>query len=276
MRFNIIILSPQQDPNYKHNLCFLEVADVLKFSLEDLGHDVLLNSNLIKDGFNIILGYHFLDGKKLPPGYRFIIYQLEELGAEGGWPPHIIETLRSDCFVWDFCEQNIEYLAERGIQAYLKPIGFHPKMERIPHQDNKDIDILFYGSINHRRRKILHHLQKRFNTHILFGLYGKQRDEWIGRSKIVVSIYYYEKKQFDYVRLFYLMNNKVFTIIEDTPHRKYEDFLVYAQYDEIVDTCAYYLENEPLRKAIAEKTYLQFSNYPETEFLSDVLRKMKI
>ncbi len=274
MRFNIVLVQPEGCPSYSHNQCFLEVAHVLRYGLEDLGHQVIFGKGLEKEGYNVILGYHLLGGKRLPEGFKYIVYQLEQLTNPEGWPPEIINTLKSSCIVWDFSEQNMEWLAKHGINAIYKPIGFHPKMARIQPCQKKEIDILFYGSLNARREKILTQLQKKFKTKILFGVYGEERDYWISRAKLVLLIHYYETKLFDEVRLSYLMNNGIFTIVENTPYKKYEDLLIFTDYEKLVDICDYYLKNKTLRNKIAERIFKGFSHYPETEFLGKALTLM--
>lgn len=274
-KFNLTLASSTSEKENIHAQCFREIALVLKLGLEDLGYEVFFGTGLRKDCTNIILGYHFLGGKKLPPGYNYIIYQLEQLSENGLLPLKILNTLKSqNTFVWDFTERNVEFLAEHGIEAIYKPIGFHPGLNRVQHCKDKDVDVLFYGSRNPRRIKILSELYEKFELKVLSGAYGQDRDHWIARSKIVLVFYFYETKYFDNVRISYLLNNKAFTIVEDTPHKKYEDLLVYADYDRIVETCGHYLEHEKLRREVAEKGFEGFSHYPETEFLKKALAQM--
>ncbi|MFQ5677421.1 MAG: hypothetical protein ACE5G1_16150, partial [bacterium] len=275
-KFNIVIASSAKEKERLHSQCFFEIALVLKYGLEELGYEVWSTDGLRRDCTNIILGYHLLDGKVLPKGYDCIIYQLEELHAQGSLPFRILDTLSSpDVIVWDFSQQNIEFLANLGINAIHKPIGFHPQMYRINHSPEKNVDVLFYGSKNERRLRLLRALDKTCNLKMLFGAYGAVRDQWIARSKIVVSIYYYETKFYDDVRMSYLLNNKVFTIVEDTPHRQHEDFVIYTDYDNIVDTCQYYIEKPALRTEITEKAFQRFAEYPESEFLKMALSKSR-
>ncbi len=273
MKFNIVLALPPEDrESFVHAQCFLETADLLRYGLEDLGYEVIFGEGLQRDHLNIILGYQFLYGQKISSEYKCIVYQLEELSELEGWPLKNLETLMSpSCVVWDFSERNIDFLAERGIRAVLKPLGFHQKMFRIKYRQNKDVDILFYGSKNERRMKILKELERKFNVEILCGIYGHERDEWIARSKIVLSIYYYQTKLFDDVRIGYLMNNKSFSIIEDSPNKKYDDFLVYIPYEQLVERCEYYLNNDDLRREKAKQAFQGFREYPESEFLKRAL-----
>jgi hypothetical protein len=274
MRFNIAIAQSRFEKERVHSECFMEVAHVLKFGLEDSGHEVVFANGFQKDRLNIVLGYHNFKGDRLPTGYNYIIYQLEALSEQSQWCLSIINTLKSDsCIVWDFSQENIDLLARKGIKAILKPIGFHPNMHILKHRQRKDVDVLFYGSKNERRLKILRELDKKFRLKVLFGVYGEERNQWISRSKIVISIYFYESKLFDDVRISFLANNGVFSIIEDSPHRKYDDFLTYVSYDRLVEQCEFYLGNDNLRQQSAEKAFRGFSEYPESEFLKTALAK---
>jgi hypothetical protein len=68
-----------------------------------------------------------------------------------------------------------------------------------------------------------------------------------------------------------LANNKVFSIIEDSPHKKYSEFLAYESYDRLVKQCEFYLGEHRLRQQVAERAFLGFSEYPESEFLKSAL-----
>jgi len=275
-KFNLAVATSASEKENLHAQFFREIALILKLGLGELGHEVFMGEGLRKDSMNIILGYHLIGGKKLPPGYKYIIYQLEQLSENGLLPLSILNTLKSEnTVIWDFTERNVEFLAEHGIDAIYKPIGFHPLLNCVQHCEEKDVDVLFYGSRNPRRIKILSELNERFNLKVLFGIYGKDRDHWIARSKIVIALHYYETKYFDDVRLTYLLNNKAFTVVEDTPHKKYENFLIYTDYDRITETCGYYLEQEKLREKAAHKAFSEFSEYPEAEFLKTALAQME-
>lgn len=274
--FNILLALPEIESDRIHAMSLRETCYVLRYGLEDLGYRVLFGEELRKDCLNVILRYQSFNGRPLPQGYRCIVYQFEQLSEDHGWSStmQVLETLKSAFAVWDCNIENVDFLKKRGIHAIHKPIGFHPKMFRIRHDAPKDIDILFYGSLNDRRIKVLKELQERYNTKIVFGIYGDQRDALINRAKIVAQIYFYEAKLFEDVRVSYLLNNKVFSILETTPHKRYEDVLVYADYDNFVETCDYYLKNDRLRDEIAEKSFDAFSRYPESGFLERALAEL--
>ncbi len=282
MKFNIVLVGTQNKKDLVHLKILLDVSQILQLGLEDLGHEVSLGSSLTKDTLNIILGYHHLWGKRLPADYDCIIYQLEQFYENdesavdllSNFKAEYHRTLRSCRYICDFSKANIEYLANCGIKATYKPIGFHPKMQRIKSDTKKDIDILFYGSTNPRRLRILNELAKKHTVIRLFGVYGSERDDYISRAKIVLGVHFYQAMLFDEVRTTFLMNNSTFMVLEDTPHRKYDEVLVYAEYDKLIETCEYYLENENLISEKAAQAFHVFSRYPESEFLKSAIEEL--
>jgi len=92
--------------------------------------------------------------------------------------------------VWDYDEQNIEVLnlIRDDVKLHvLKPYKDWSKFKPV----NKDIDILFYGSMNEHRSKVLDELKKRYNVVILNTWDDKVLDSNIIRSKILLNIHYY-------------------------------------------------------------------------------------
>src|SRR5580658_4511667 len=66
------------------------------------------------------------------------------------------------------------------------PLGYVPELRRIQASKVQNIDVLFYGSLNERRSRILQALKDSgVKVHSAFGVYGKERDALIARSKIV-------------------------------------------------------------------------------------------
>lgn len=94
--------------------------------------------------------------------------------------------------VWDYDEQNIEVLklirpdVKLHILKPYKDWSKYPKVE-------KDIDILFYGSTNEHRIKLLDVLKKKYNV-VHFkenNSHWEDLDQYILRSKILLNIHYY-------------------------------------------------------------------------------------
>jgi hypothetical protein len=274
-QYHLCLSVPQASPWIA--LTFKEIALLLLHSFNSLGTPCTFKNNLIsKEKTNILLHYQNIDERdKQLQEIKYIPYQLEQLGT-GDWQDSA-ETqriLRGAAEIWDYSRQNIKFLGKLGLSAQYLPPGFHEKLETIQPAE-KDIDILFYGLLNERRRKILHSLQKqnRFKTVILNGAFGEERDRYIARAKIVLNAHFYKTQIFEAIRVSYLLNNKVFVISEqsvDYPYPKVD--LVRAPYAEIVDTCRQYLADYASAQKIAELNYQQFKeNYPMTKLLAKVI-----
>ena len=152
--YRIVIVVPQ---GYQHSLCFAEVAILLKNSLISCGYscDVVVN-DFAKDRINIVLGYHLLEPNPGLKTFDFIPYQLEQLSsAEPDFAQKALQILLLAQEVWDYSPENIVFLAGLGIVAKHVPVGYHKSLEQIPVGQNKDVDVLFFGSKGDRRQKIL-------------------------------------------------------------------------------------------------------------------------
>ena len=73
----------------------------------------------------------------------------------------------------------------------------------------------------------------------LFGVYGKERDAWIERSKLVINHHYYQSQIFEVVRVFYLLTNSVAVVgeVNDTTSidHIYKEGIHPVQYDGLVE-----------------------------------------
>lgn len=273
-RFRVCVIVPR---GYVHAECFVETALLFRHTLLSMGYDCDLTLNeLSKSRINIILGVNLLGPDASFEGYNVILFQLEQLSETEGWfTPQKGEMLARSDAVWDYSLENVSFLKERGIAATYVPLGFHSDLQTIYDDQNKDIDVLFFGSMNDRRSKILSMLRERgYHVKELFGVYGKIRDSYISRSKIVLNIHYYSTNIFEAVRLSYLLNNSVFVITESSPFYPWKGVpLPSVPYNELVAACAYWLENDVEREKMREKMAQAFESlYPMTKILFESLR----
>lgn len=229
-------------PNYPHVHCFDEIAEAFEAALPD-GHKPL------------IFGAHLLNGTNTEMLRGGIIYQTEQITPECWWnrKSHI-ETLEHH-EVWDYSAVNIDALNDMGIfHAHLKPIRYMPcmtKFESVPDEE-KDIDVLFYGSTNPRRNKILNWLKKAgIRVEKPFGVYGHIRDHVIARSKIVLNLHQFDNGIFEIFRCAHLFANSKCVISEygrdkdlDAAHLK---SAVFTKAEHIIETVQYYLKNDERR-----------------------------
>jgi hypothetical protein len=260
----------------------MEVGFLVKHSLTSLGLscDIALN-DLARDRINILLGWHLLEWCDALSSSVYIPYQLEQL-SDTSWTAFADakkEILSRALDVWDYSKENIAFLATRGIGGRLLPVGYHECLERIPTGAAKDIDVLFYGSCCERRGKILDSLSRdgAIAVRSLFGVYGKERDDCIARSRIILNIHYYDTQILEAVRISYLLNNRCFVVSERSEINPYEAVAIpMAGYSDIADTCRGFLSDKDGIEANAANTYRQFKeNYPMVELLEKVLNSTR-
>jgi len=211
----------------------------------------------LSDWPEVVLGAHAanLVGEEIPAGS--VIYNMEPLydGCRS-FSLGYLHTLRTHPVV-DYQRRNVEYLRALGVSAIHMPYGFYEGMRRVP-RAVKDIDVLFFGSINLRRAPVLEALQQSgMNVRIVQGIYGEELDALVARAKIHVNIHYCDSHPLEVVRLNYLLANGGFVIsergwdVED--NAQYAPGLVFSHYDDIVENCRRFVKSEAvdLRTEIA-------------------------
>jgi hypothetical protein len=241
-QYCIWIVTP---PGYPHAAAFDEVAIGLQGGFRELG----LQAPIVRDnrrirGKAIVLGANLLPdmpGVKVPR--KAILFNLEQITPGSEWlTPGYLKLLKHHT-VWDYSVYNIEQLNRLGITNITHcPLGFSDELHCIQHAENKDIDVLFYGSMNARRLEILETLVKTgLKVETLFGVYGDRRDAVIARSRLVLNIHYYPAKIFEIVRISWLLANAVCVISEDSPPESALESvrggIVQAPYAQLVETC---------------------------------------
>lgn len=275
-KFNICIVRPE---NYIHSYAFLELGELIYYSLQELGAEVIITFNNMDPAYkNIIIGCHLLNPdlmSKLPDST--VILNTEQIYSDSkSWNETIIAWAKN-FEVWDYSIRNIEKFGELGIGGvkHLK-IGFQKELVRLNSSIAKDVDILFYGSINERRKKILDQLEKSgLKVKTLFGIYGKERDEWIERSKLVLNHHFYETEIFEIVRVFYLMTNSVAVVGEvnqtTSVDSMYTNGILAAKYGDLANACIELVKNQSLQDSIRSSAVHAISQYPQKIFTQAVI-----
>lgn len=252
-RLAVCIVSP---PGYVHSLAFQEVAETLVHGLRALGHDVVLTDDPRPPGRRpILLGANLLAKLRQKPARGAILYQLEQIDAGSAWLTPEYKALLASHPVWDYSARNAARYAALGLPApRVVPIGYVPQLTRIAPAPDQDVDVLFYGSVNERRQRILDALRARgLRVEAPFGLYGEPRDRLIARAKVVLNVHFYEAKVFEVVRVSYLLANRKCVVSERgadaAEEREFERGVAFAAYDGLVETCARLCADPALRAA---------------------------
>ena len=180
---------------------------------------------------------------------------------------------------------NINYIknTNKNIDYHFIPLCYDSFLEdyynsRIvkKNYNEKDIDILFFGSINKRREKILNSLKRKYKLAIYKKYSNNSNTELcnlIERSKIVLNIMYYDNNIiFDYYRNSFILSTRTLLITEKSSSKDYiiedglielENNVINVEYDKIIETVDYYLKNssEEEYNKLIDTQYNAFKNY---------------
>lgn len=140
----------------------------------------------------------------MPPANKTIIFQMEQVRASSWATNEYLGRLSNSLAVIDYSSDNIAALHERSLpskQLYyvpIRPLQLQPEKNEM----ERDIDVLFYGSIAAERRgRYLNALSEKFNIRVESNLFGDDLQNLLKRTKVVANIHYYEGALLETTRL---------------------------------------------------------------------------
>jgi hypothetical protein len=275
-KINVCVVLPE---GYIPAFAMVELGELVFYSIRELGYSVKLQPNIIDpDAQNIILGCHMLSKDLIPEiPTDTIIINTEQVYAEAiDWNQNTFEWVNK-FQVWDYSEKNISNLNTLGItQVKHLKIGYQKELNRIKKINSRDSDVLFYGSVNDRRAKVLNALKESgLNIQNVFGIYGAEKDALIQRSKVVLNLHYYDSQIFEIIRVFYLLTNSVAVVGEVNPTTSidsmYLNGIYPSQYDSLVESCHELVKDSYQRNLIEHRALETIEQYPQTAFIEPLL-----
>jgi hypothetical protein len=275
MPFAVTIVAP---PGYQHSLAFLELAETVHYGLRALGHDSVLTTDGVLPGRrHVVLGANLLATDPIPLAPDAILYNLEQIAPGSPWlKPEMLALFRRHP-VWDYSARNADALVALGLpRPQVVPIGYVPQLTRIAPAAAEDIDVLFYGTLNERRARVLEALRARgANVVHAFGKYAGERDALIARAKLCLNVHHYDAKVFEIVRVSYLLANARAVVsergadVED--ERAFEPGVAFAPYDRLVDRCLALLAAPDERRRLAQAGFELMRARSEPAYLAAAL-----
>lgn len=281
MKFNIAYMGPEWLFHLRRDFLL-----VLKYSLEDLGHDVVLSGVAI-DGnrFNLVIGAYAqkpeLIAKIAQSGAAYAHINTEIIAGDmlnhnpdkadflGAYLP----SMEEGRFVWDVVLDNVPSYAAYGVNAHFLRWGSHPRMRDITHRQEKDLDFYFFGMLSERRKALLTALKTA-------GLRGTAdhscpyflRNDRVSRAKVQLNLI--QDDRYTHVnsfRICYLADNGCCILTE-----KEHDPANYLKYTEVVpvsqlaDAVREYTSGE-LWKERGERAQADFAEYPMTKLMEELI-----
>ncbi|MGO8933464.1 MAG: hypothetical protein ACLPZ0_11905 [Steroidobacteraceae bacterium] len=260
----LVLIRPSE---WLHASAVAEVMEALVFGFRAIGVTADTGENQILNGaVNIFFMSHVLGAAaaaQLPP--NSIIYNFEQVGGGTNLLTAAFRTAIARCRVWDYSVRNMTRLEPiiGHDRRQVVPIGYVPSLSRIHPAALQDIDVLFYGAVNERRRDILIELQKAgLRVHAPFGVYGAERDALIARAKVVLNIHAHTSKVLEVVRISYLVANRKAVITELDAETEVEpdirDAVAGVPYDRLVAECRRLVADAGERQDLEDRGYAIF------------------
>jgi len=237
-----IHLSIIQPAGYIHSQGFLDQARYARYQFRRLGAQVTIGKNRLReDSVNIVFGAHLGFDAALKQRYTCVFLNLEQLGDGGAQVSHsYLDLLRSSAVI-DYDERN---LAAYGCKPGSVPVvsfqsaPYLAKTPSVPLLD-RPIDLLFFGSINDRRKAIFSRIEACGWNVSMFDhpVYGDERDQFIRQAKAVFNCHFYESSRFEQARAFHTLSLGTPVISErtarTTPPAAFEDAVTWLADDQL-------------------------------------------
>lgn len=275
-RFTVGITRRDRDPNAR---CFEDFAKAMAEALRRLGHDVVDEKN---PGRLLLFGGNNVSDAAgvMPPDT--ILYNAEQVSAVDMPKLFVNAASWSSRIVWEYAQSNIATMKKLGMRRVVHcPVGYIEPMTKpwVQSEAHKDIDVLFYGSLNDRRRKVLGGLvEAGLKVVHLFKVYGDERDAVIARSKVVLNMHYYPGGVFEIFRCSHLFANRVCVVSEaggcdETLEALAARTTRYVPIDEMVEACKVLVSNQAERTCVAENGFEEFKKIDLVENVRQALLK---
>ena len=209
---------------------------------------------------------------------KVIVYNSEALSRYNDLITYI-KTNENIILNIDYYGSNTKRFRSLGLISHCCPPVFHEsyQSENLLNNltENKEIDVLFYGSVSQRRKIILDKLiESGIKTVVVNSFNSIQEFEsHILKTKIVLLISYLDEyRPIDYFRLNVLLSNNVFVIHEEIDESQFDERsfhcnkVVYSKYENIIQTCKSYLSK-------TSQELLEIANDAHIEFHQNTLKK---
>jgi hypothetical protein len=276
-KFSVLIVSP---PSYAHSECFREVAETLNAGLIGLGYQSTVTDKIIPGTRTIVLGSNLLAAypnyaSLVPQGS--IIYNLEQLENNQFWRSSQFFALVRRFTVWDYATENCSVFRKHGIAVQqILPISYHEVLSRIQRSALQDIDVLFIGSMNERRHAIMNRMRHAgLNAIALFGKYGKERDAYIARSKLLLNMHFHPAKILEQVRVSYYLANKIPVLSESSADKntdsEWSRGVYFSEYENLTRSAILLCQDETQRSELGNRGFDFIKTRPITHHLRTAL-----
>lgn len=196
-----------QPLGYVHALGFIDQARFFRHQFRRMGASVTLAKNRLRhDAVNFVFGAHLGFDASLRQRHSCIFVNLEQLGAEGAAVKPAYLQLLAGSAVVDYHADNVAAYQARADDVPIFSFAHAPYLQpaEVLTLDDRPIDLLFFGSMNERRRALIERLERSGRSVTLLDgpVYGPERDALVMRAKAVLNLHFYPTARFEQARVF--------------------------------------------------------------------------
>lgn len=220
---NLCIMQPT---GYLHSLGLLDPARYFRHHLRQLGAQVTLSKNRLQHGaINFVFGAHLGFDASQRQRHTCVFVNLEQLGAGGAAVPESYLKLLGTSAVIDYHPANVPVYTQYPEDVPLAPFVHAPYLATEGGQPpiplaQRPIDLLFFGSMNERRRKLIARIEQQGLSVSQFDhpVYCSERDHYIRQAKAVLNCHFYESSRFEQVRVAHCLSLGTPVVSERNAH----------------------------------------------------------
>jgi len=279
MNLPLVHLAIMQPVGYVHSLGFLDQARYFRHQFRRMGAEVTISKNRLReDAVNFVFGAHLGFPAEWTRRHACIFVNLEQLGHGGAKVSEdYLNLLRRNAVV-DYDAANVPAYAADAADVPLVPFLHAPYLrgDQSPALEDRPIDLLFFGSMNPRRRAFLDQVESSGVSVSTFdhAIYGAERDHYIRQAKAVINCHFYESSRFEQARAFHCLSLGTPVISERTaltrPPAAFEDAVFWL---DAADPAAFFRQhfNQPAFFDEARRRIGSFARIDPIEAYADLL-----
>ncbi|MGN6527626.1 MAG: methyltransferase domain-containing protein [Burkholderiaceae bacterium] len=228
-----------QPAGYVHSLGFLDQARYFRHQFRRLGAKVTMAKNRLReDAVNFVFGAHLGFPAEWQQRHPCVFVNLEQLGQGGAAVSADYLALLRRSAVVDYDAANIPAYAADPADVPIVSFGYASYLDQpaLP-LEQRPIDLLFFGSMNERRRSFIERVEAAGFAVAAFDhpIYGPERDAYIAQAKAVLNCHFYESNRFEQARAFHCLSLGTPVISERTastaPSAAFEDSVLWLPAD---------------------------------------------
>jgi hypothetical protein len=272
---HLVLVEPD---NYPHGAGLADFMVALAHAFAELGCDAeIMRNRFSRRSINLVFGAHLIASREVAAGMpaNSVLVNLEQLRGSRLETNPIYVDLLTRLPVWDYSASNIaELVALTGnARVVHMGIGYVPEMRQLPSVATQPTDVLFYGSMNDRRRTVLHSLQiAGLSVRHLFGVYGPERDRAIAEAKVVLNMHFFDSGIHELIRTSHLLANAKAVVCECNADTEIDEdmrgAMVAVPYAELAGACIALVGDEPHRRDAEQNGFSLFAQRSQSAMLA--------